>query len=399
MTQSLDGSAIAHTASSLMAVESTGGNERAVMSQVAAWLEARGVAVERSTLPIASLTDDPFYSAEVTREDVDVLVARVGGDTGGRRLLLNAHVDVVAARDQDGWSDDPFVPRVVDGWLYGRGAADTKGGLAAAMHTLVGLASAPLSGAIILTPVVGEEDGGCGTLATLRSGLEADGAVVIEPTDLRWATASAGALSFRVTVPGRTAHGSVRHTGVSAIEKGWLIHQGILRLEADRARRLSHPLVDSGFPICMGRIEGGDHRCDEAAWLTLEGRMGFAPQEPVEVARAELVDAVAEVASCDDWLQDHPPTVEWIGAQWLGGETPVDDPLVTCVRALDPSIELVGMSYGCDLGLLRQAGGIPTVAFGPGAVADAHAPDERVEVAQLEACAHALHRLAMDYCR
>ena len=393
-TDALTGEAIARTAAELIAIPSLGGQEQALLDHVAGWLAARGVAVEQTSVDGAGLRDHPFHSAEVDRATVPVLVATTG-PAAGPSVLLNAHLDVVPAADQAGWSTDPFDPVVRDGRLWGRGAADTKGGLAAAMHVLAGLAAAPGPGRVVLTPVVGEEDGGAGTLATLVHGVRADAAVVIEPTGLDIAPASAGALCFRVRVPGRTAHGSVRHTGVSAIEKGWLVHRALIALEGERARRLRHALypAEVPFPLCMGRIEGGDYRCDEAAWLVLEGRLGTAPDEPVAVARASLEAAVAAVAAADPWLAANPPTVEWIGAQWVGGHTDPGATIVQRMRHADPASTVVGMPYGCDLGLLDQVGGIPGVVYGPGDAAVAHAPDEHVALADLERCARTLDRL------
>lgn len=397
----LSGEAIARTAAELIAIPSLGGEEDEVLAVVTRWLTDHGVAVEQRDLPGRAVAIHPFHSAEVDRERIPVLVARVGPAEPTRRLLVNVHVDVVPGAEQDGWTTGPFDPVIRDGLLYGRGSADTKGGLAAAMHVLAALALEPssLTGEVVLTPVVGEEDGGAGTLASLIAGVRADGAIVVEPTDLAIAPASAGALCFAVTVEGRTAHGSVRHTGVSAIEKAWLVHRRILDLEAERAGRLHHPLYDTDvpFPICMGRIEGGDYRCDEAAWVRIEGRFGTAPDEPVARARAELEQAVAEIAATDPWLTDHVPEVEWIGAQWVGGDTPADDDIVRAVRSAAPAAPVVGMPYGCDLGLLRQVGGIPGVVWGPGSADVAHAPDEHVAVADLERFANMLLEVARTF--
>ena len=376
------GSGVVGTAADLIGFPSTGGGEGPVMDWIGDWLSARGVRVGRAEVDRDRLRAHPFFSAEVDRTVAPVLVARVGRGEGPT-VLLNAHVDVVPAAGQEGWTSDPFTPVIRDGRLIGRGAADTKGGLAAAMHVMAALAEDPPAGEVLLTPVVGEEDGGAGTLATLIHGVAVDAAVVIEPTDLTVARASAGALCFKVTVPGRTAHGSVRHTGVSAIEKGWLIHRALLELEASRATR-RHPLYDADvpFPLCMGRIEGGDYRCDEAAWLVLEGRFGTPPDEPVADARDALEAAVAEVAQSDPWLRDHPPVVEWIGAQWVGGDTPADARVVTEAEAAFGTAA-VGVPYGCDLGLLRQVCDIPGVVVGPGSADVAHAPNESVAVSDL----------------
>ena len=253
----LSGEAIARTAAELIAIPSLGGEEDEVLAVVTRWLTDHGVAVEQRDLPGRAVAIHPFHSAEVHRERIPVLIARVGPAEPTRRLLVNVHVDVVPGAEQDGWTTGPFDPVIRDGLLYGRGSADTKGGLAAAMHVLAALALEPssLTGEVVLTPVVGEEDGGAGTLASLIAGVRADGAIVVEPTDLAIAPASAGALCFAVTVEGRTAHGSVRHTGVSAIEKAWLVHRRILDLEAERAGR-----PNAALPLMLEALDlwGGD---------------------------------------------------------------------------------------------------------------------------------------------
>ncbi len=393
------GGRIASTAAGLMRCRPLGGQEEAALDLVCEWLASHDVVVSRQQVPAASLEAHPYYSAEIDRSEVPVVIAEVRGAREGPTLLLNAHVDVVPA-DAGHWFTDPFAPVLLEDRLVGRGAADTLGGLAAAMHVMADLAAAPdFAGRVLLTPVVGEEDGGGGTLAGLVAGeVTADAAVVIEPTGLDIAPASAGALCFAIHVPGRTAHGSVRHLGVSAIEKAFVVHQALRELEAQRARALRHPLqpdVASGvpFPICIGRIEGGDYRCDEAAWARLEGRFGTPPDEPLADARAALERAVAEAAAADPWLVDHPPDVEWIGAQWVGGDTAPDHAIVAAARAARPDAAVVGVPYGCDLGLLDQVGGIPGVVCGPGSAAQAHGPDEFVLLDDLGRAAQALRRI------
>lgn len=400
----LDPDAVATTAADLVTVPSTTGDEAAVLDHVAAWLVDAGVPSVRTEVPIDALRRHPRFSAEVARDVVPVLAARVGRDSGGRRLLVNAHVDVVApGRDAD-WHTPPFVGTVVDGHLRGRGAADTKGGLAAAMHVLAHLAAAGragdhLPGEVVLTPVVGEEDGGAGTLATLLGSppvaAAVDAAVVVEPTGLAVGVASAGALCFRVTVAGRRAHGSVRHRGVSAIDKGVAVLGAIRRFEAGR-RDHGHPrLGRDDLPVCVGRVVGGDERCDEAAWLHLEGRVGVAPGESVDVVREAFAAAVRDVD--DPWLAEHPPDVDWIGGQWLPAEVDADDPFARLVAEITGT-PMAGLPYGCDLGLLQQVGGIPGVVLGPGDVATAHAPDEAVPVAELGTFARMLAGIARGWC-
>jgi acetylornithine deacetylase len=161
------------------------------------------------------------------------------------------------------WTHPPFDAVVKDGRLYGRGALDMKGPLCASLFALRALrkAGVTLQGDLILESVVGEEDGGMGTLAAIVRGYRAQGAVVTEPTGLAVAPALAGALNFRVHVPGRAAHGAVRLEGVSAIEKFVPLYEAIMALEAERNRALAgDPLFRSyalPFPISVGTIRGG----------------------------------------------------------------------------------------------------------------------------------------------
>jgi acetylornithine deacetylase len=393
----LDQDEIAATAAELVAVPSVGGTpgERLCLDRVAAWLDDHGVATETWTVPAPALPAPAGWSSELVREEVPVLTATVGA-RGGPGLLVDAHLDVVAT-DQPGWSTDPFTARRDGDWLVGRGTADTKGGLAAAMHVAAALAAVDgdLPGHLVLAPVVGEEDGGAGTLALLARPWSVSAAVVVEPTDLRVAVASAGALRFRIHVPGVTAHGSVRHRGVSAIEKGWAVHRALLDLERARAERLEHPLVAAEpgaatpWPVCIGRIEGGTQPCDVADHLVLDGRLGVAPHEDPAAARAELEEAVARVGTTDPWLALHPPRVHWVGAQWWPAQTPVDDPVAMAFTTTAGG-EPVAVPYGCDAGLLRHLAGLPTVVVGPGEVARAHAAEERVRVGDLARFAEVL---------
>ncbi len=400
----LDADAIAETTAELVAVESVGGTpgERACLDHVGAWLTERGVPVQRWDLPVADVPAPPGWSFETARDEVAGLTATVGPDDAPG-LLVNAHVDVVPAADQAGWTGDPFTARRDGDWLVGRGTADTKGGLAAGMHVAAALAAEAraggvLPGRLVLSPVLGEEDGGLGTLASVAAGLPVTGAVVLEPTDLRVARATAGALRFRVTVDGLAAHGSVRHRGVSAIDKGWLVHRALAELEGERAARLAHPLVkpEAGaptpWPICVGRVEGGSHPCDVPDRLVLDGRLGVAPHEDPAAARDDLAEAVARAGEHDAWLADHPPRVDWVGAQWLPSETPAGHALVDAFIDAAESAEAVAVPYGCDAGLLRHVAGLPAVVLGPGGVDAAHAPDERVRVADLGRAAELLLR-------
>jgi acetylornithine deacetylase len=391
----------------LIAVPSLSGEETDGQHLVADRMRDVGLDVDTWEIDVPAMQDNPWYSAEVDREVAVGVVGSAGGSSGPR-LLLDGHMDVVPTGDPADWTTPAFVPSVRDGRVYGRGACDMKGGLAAALHALEAIRAAGvrLAGAVTLASVVGEEDGGCGTLALLDRGIRADGCVIMEPTQCSVVPAVAGALSWRLRVRGRSAHGCLREEGVSAIEAFRPLHRAVLDLERRRNRRVGDPLfawLDTPFAICGGRIAGGDWPSSEMDWLIWEGRYGVAPGEDLDAARSEFEEAVAAAAAEHAWLRDHPPTVEWWGGQFYPGRTPTDAAVVTDVLAAVTQVTgrqplVRGMPYGCDLGLTTNVGHIPTVVFGPGDVRDAHRPDEFVPIADLVTVARTIALTALRFC-
>jgi acetylornithine deacetylase len=393
----------------LVAVPSIGGTdaEHEIQALLAAELAADGLETDHWRLPLPELLAAPdFPGVEVHRDEAWGLVGRLSGVGGGTSLMLNGHVDVVPVGDPAAWSTDPFSGRVVDGELHGRGACDMKAGLVAALAAVsaVRRAGAPLPGDLLLACVPGEEDGGLGTYATLRRGWTADACVVPEPTGLDLVVANAGALTFRLRVPGLAAHASRRTEGVSAIEKLVPLLAALQRLEADRNRDVD-PLMARwpiAYPLSIGRVQAGDWASSVPDLLVAEGRLGVALDEPVEQARAALELAVAEACDADPWLREHPATVVWWGGQFAPGRLPADSDLAARMSAAHTAAaggtpRRWGAPYGSDLRLLAAAG-IPTVHYGPGDAALAHAPDERVPLAELHTTTRALALLALDVC-
>jgi acetylornithine deacetylase len=224
--------------------------------------------------------------------------------------VLNGHIDVVPPGDDTLWTTDPWSAEVRGGRVLGRGACDMKAGLAAQVAAVEALAAAGvrLRGRVQLQSVVGEEDGGLGTFATLRRGYRGDLAVIAEPSSTQLVTACAGALTFRLVVPGRSAHGSMRLEGVDAVEKYLLVHTALRELEA-RRNRTADPLMARyalPYPLSVGSVHAGDWASSVPDLLVAEGRLGVALDEPVEHARAELEAAVAAVCDADEWLREHP---------------------------------------------------------------------------------------------
>jgi len=397
----------------LVATPSVSGSdpEHEIQARLAAELAADGLDVDHWSLPLAQLLAKPdFPGVEVERSEAWGLVGRLAGDGSGegRTLMLNGHVDVVPPGDPQAWSTgDPFSGRIAGDVLYGRGACDMKAGLVAAMFAVraVRRAGAPLRGDLLLACVPGEEDGGLGTYGMLRRGWRADVCVVPEPTSLDLVPANAGALTFRLRVPGQATHASRRTDGVSAVEKFLPVWHALLRLEARRNIDVD-PLMRRwpiAYPLSIGTVQAGDWASSVPDLLVAEGRLGVALDEPVESARAQLEEAVAAVCHEDPWLREHPVTVQWWGGQFASGRLPESSDLPELVARAHAAAggraqDVWGGPFGSDLRLLTGLGGIPTVHYGPGDAVRAHAPDESVPIPEVVLAARALAVLALDVC-
>jgi acetylornithine deacetylase len=246
----------------LVDAESITGNEGEVQRRVRAAYEQRGLAVdewESSTEEIAPYVI--HVGEQATFTDRPNLVGTLAGAGDGRSIMLQGHVDTVDPGDPALWTRNPAGEANADR-VYGRGAADMKGGIVtniAAINVLSDL-GVRLNGDVLLAASVGEEDGGLGALSTILRGHRADAVLITEPTDLAVVIAQGGSLVFRITVTGRSAHGAARNEGVSAIEKFIPIFQDLIVWESERNATLSHPLydhLDNKFPISVGYMTAG----------------------------------------------------------------------------------------------------------------------------------------------
>lgn len=394
--------------SALVAVPSLDGSESPAQEVAAGLMTEHGMRAHRWPIDLDAVRAHPAFSAEAERSEAIGLVGELGGNGGGRDLILNAHIDVVPPGDLSAWSSDPWQATVVGDRVVGRGALDDKGGLTCALQAARAIAAAGvrLRGRLLVESVVSEEDGGTGTLGTLLAGFTADGAVVVEPTALAICPAQAGSLTFRLTVHGAAAHGCVRGEGVSAVEKFVLLHEALLNLERERNLAVRDALfagVPLPIPLSIGTVQAGDWPSTVPERLVCEGRYGVAVGETVAQAQAAFERAVAAAAAADPWLRDHPPEIEWWGGRFESAQTASDDPVVTTLAGAATAVmgqepQRRGVTYGADMRLLVNVGHIPTVLFGPGDVRAAHRPNESVPIADLIKASEALALTALRFC-
>jgi len=387
----------------LVAIPSVGGAESPAQHRVAAELEALDMEVDVWDIDLADLATDPDYSAEVERTEAIGVVGVWGGD--GPALMLNGHIDVVPVGDPTLWSTPPWQATARNGRVYGRGTADMKGGLVCALAAMRALRTAGVAppGRVSVASVVGEEDGGTGTLATLRRGHTAEAAVIVEPTAGAVAPRQAGALGFRLSIRGAPAHGAVRTEGVSAIEKFEIVHAALRSLEQRRNAAFSDPLFaghDLPLSLSIGTVRAGEWSSTVPDTLVCEGRYGVAPGETPVAAQRVFEDAVATTG--DPWLAAHPPVVEWWGGQFHPATTDLDAGIIGlvagCHEVVTGSVAPVtGVPYGSDLRHLVNRGAIPSVLYGPGDARIAHRADEFVPMADLAAVTRSLAVLVMRF--
>lgn len=336
----------------------------------------------------------------------DNIIARLEASSPGAPVLLwDAHQDTVPA---EGMTIEPFAPLVRDGRLYGRGACDVKGGMAAMLAALDRLAT---SGAkrwatVIFAATVNEEFGftGAKALARLWNGaaeptdaaarglvsVRPAAAIVAEPTGLDLVVQHKGAVRWRIRIHGRACHSAFPERGDSAI-----YHAGraILALESLAAELLTrHPDHPCGPPtLNLGTARGGSgvNLVPDLAVLEVERRL--LPGESAEESRNEVMARLAK--ACDGARVEHePPFLESAG---LPDDTrsveakPWIDRLESAAHASGYAGRRTAARYGTNASIYAAAG-TPAVVFGPGSIEQAHTADEWIELAQVDAAADAL---------
>ena len=352
-----------------------GAGEGEIAAFVAEWLGAAGLEVA---------IDEPVPG----RPSV-IGIAR--GTGGGRSLMLNAHVDTVGV----GGMERPHEPYVADRRLYGRGAFDMKGSLAAIMMVGKAVVEGKLRGNVIITAVADEEYASLGTAGIVQR-FTADAAIVTEPTGLRVCVAHKGFIWLDIETSGVAAHGSRPDLGVDAIAKMGRILVGIEDLGRDLLANPTHPLLGSGS-LHASLIGGGQELSSYPDHCLLQVERRTIPGETPELVEEQIRRVVADAASADPALR---ATVR-CGLVRDAFEVAPDAPIVATLRrhaaaALGHEPEIIGETPWMDSALLAAAG-IPTVVFGPGG-AGAHAVVEWVELAQVRQCYEILLATAEEFC-
>ena len=289
-----------------------------------------------------------------------------------KRVLLAPHLDTVGA------TNDQFRPRMRNGRLFGRGACDTKGSIAAMVAALVEVAQSrqrPAATQIVFAGLVDEEHAQAGSRALVATGLEADLAIVGEPTCLRVVTAHKGTLWLILETRGKSAHGSCPELGRNAVHSMARVVDLMQTDYAALLRRRRHPLLGCAT-ISVGAISGGlqANVVPDRCTILLDRRT--LPGETEAGVRREILALLRRrnltAAFVHEKLLPCPPLA-----------TDPRHPLVTRFLKCAAQRKPAGVRYFSDASVLAR-GGIPSVVFGPGDIAQAHTADEWISLAALE---------------
>ncbi len=331
------------------------------------------------------------------------------GSGGGRSLLLSGHLDTVRT---DGWAErwagtereDPFGAAIVDGAVWGRGSADLKGGIAAALGALRELRGTELRGDVVTAWVCDEESGepGMGRSIGMRALSEriaagtiprADFAIYTEPTSLAVYTAQIGFLIADVDVEGRSAYFGRPEEGVDALRAGYAVLTELFALADELATRPAHPLVGTPKLLVTEARAGGYIAVPGSCRLSMI--RSVVPGESLDEAAAEIEAAVARSGARASVRypagRDHD-----VGG--LPAETDPEDPCVKgLLEALGERGRVGGAPFWAEMSFLRALG-IPCVYWAPGDIANCHTPEEHLVVEEFLDAVTTLSRFIAGHC-
>lgn len=326
-------------------------------------------------------------------------------EAGGPTILWDAHQDTVPV---EGMSIEPFRPSVQQGRLYGRGACDVKGGMAAMLVAIDRLGRLPRRRSrVIFAASVNEEFGFSGARAVARLwekaaddlaesdrpaamllGGRPDAAVVAEPTGLDIVTEHKGAIRWRVRVLGRACHSAFPEEGVNAIYPTARVIAAIESLAGELLRRdATHPC---GPPtLSIGTIHGGVgvNLVPDAVVLEIDRRI--VPGESPVAARDEVIERITAAMLPADLVEHEEPFLE-SGGLAVAGDSPAGM-IEAAAGTLGLGPRRLAARYGTNAGIYAAAG-VPSVVFGPGSIAQAHTADEWIDLDELATAVSILER-------
>ncbi len=350
--------------------------EAKIAVYIAEWLRRKGLEV---------------HLEETAREGRRNVVAVARGRSGGRSLMLNAHMDTVGVAGMK----EPFSAEVRGGRLYGRGAVDTKGALAACLCAAADIVGLNLPGDVVLAAVVDEEYASAGTEAVARK-WKTDAAIVGEPSGLEVVIAHKGFIWFDIETEGVAAHGSLPDVGIDAIARMGRVLTGLEAAEAALSAGRRHPILGPGS-MHASLIQGGQELSSYPARCKLSIERRTIPGETPDAVEGGLREMLGHLESKD-------PTFKATLRRTFSRdpmEARLDSPIVVSLarqvrRVTGKDAVFSGMSGWLDSALLSSAG-IETVVLGPSGEG-LHGEVEWVDLESVHLCREIMRETAAEFC-
>lgn len=385
----------------LIGFRSTVGCEQGIQEYLNKYLVSKGFAPQTAPIDkdIESDPDFTFVPNNKSYEGRPNLFIDIKGTGGGKSAIVNSHCDVVPA------PDNLFNAKYDGKTVFGRGACDAKGQVLTILLAINAIKDLglQLKGDLQAQIIIEEEAGGNGSLSIIKQGHKADCAVVLEPTSLRMHPANRGAVWFKLSVNGKSAHMGTYWDGVSAIKEMTgliaILQEYEKNLREDSKGDPLFPHDPSPVNVNIGQIHGGDWPSTVPAECYIEGGIAFLPNRRIAQIYDEVTGMIESKAS--KWAKEH-YSFEFCKLHNEAYETPIDHPSVAAFDKARTSVlggdQTVGWIASCDGRLFGRRGDMPTITFGAGNLGVAHSLTEHIEIDDVLSAAEILVKFITNWC-
>jgi acetylornithine deacetylase len=405
------------TLTRFVAARSQSGAEEPAAAFMERTFAGLGLESERIVLNSSLIEGLPMFSCACDPDNgrFNLMARHVPRGSDGRSVLFNGHIDVVPTGPESLWAKPPYEAWVADGWLYGRGSGDMKGGIVCALMALRALRELGLqpAGRVGFNAVLDEENTGNGTLATVHALQNAlaksrltdfDAVVIPEPFAETMMSAQVGVCWLFIEITGKPAHVAYMSEGINPIEAGIAIMADLKALEAEwNAPEVRHPLFrDASHPINfnLGRIEGGEWNSSVPCTCTMGIRFGFFPGTSARDATRIVTDRIRATSS----RVNAALKVEIVSRGHFspGCEYDLESPAMKALAAAHEKVNGVppdrvastATTDGRHFALMTD---IPVAVYGPVA-RNIHGIDESVSLASMKRVAATMAHFMVDWC-
>jgi len=417
----------------LVKTPSESGDEGAIQKITEGKLQDLGLELDVFDIDVELLSKHPGFvpleDYRLSYEGRPNVVGTLRGCGGGRSLILMGHVDTVPVDNRSLWKHGPWDADIEDGKIFGRGALDQKGGVAAQNMAVECLfeAGVSLKGDVIVENVIEEESGGNGATACAQRGYKADAGIYTEPSGFRFlGVSNRGAQFFRIVVPGRATGIEEKWGSPNAIEKAMRLYNAVddfslLRqsevvnlpsyelykfdydeVEDPGARARLKTYMANVVPTGVCKIRAGTWPSSMPDSCVMEGSLECLPGEDIHAVKTRFKEYLQSVAETDDYLEENPPRIEWFGLWFESCQTDINHPIVktlqkNCREVVNINPMPAG-GGGSDLRCLVKYANTPSVVFGGGTGGNAHGIDEYLNIESLIDSTKILALTILDWC-